>query len=732
MEEHFEEVIRHEWYKEDFKTIASHIKEQENLLRLKRRWLMDLPLSKKEQQQIEELLPPNDRILPESLLREDDVCYENIKTFVEKGFGACEREIDQVAQEDIQSFDLYNDYKEFFHLLDDMTNRGLCSFLEILTGGMIKFEKTNWRMKTMIKDYLKTRSGEKNDNSETKLKLLCQLLEDPKNFRINQVALSSRSKSYHSAAIKVLDGLEDMPFRTLSAMHRKLRGVRYIPNMQSPKSGWRRDSLISVVRKRCMKMLLELGEGDETPEPLANALAVAGLTLKLIHNTPSVIDFRKFSPETEALQNDIAKAIWLLDDVKKVSLIELKKLQFLLDPSTELSDRSLRMAVRNLLTDYLFECSDMDNVPDCLLEILSIINRRSQLPSRRKRLSSKVNSSSQELMKEEIKNEVECILIVSAQAKQIVWDLLSEHRLDQDFAQAYMEDSEESEMAATSDDDNEEELSLPELYRFRSHDPDNQMESIGETNLAGTNSPASTSETDNCSPLLSHNERLNYTLGSMHINEADSVESFHLVHSPSCIESKMCVDMQNMDRNQHPSGSTGELRMACTDMLLTAKENVSTPVSPDKNSNRNDVVSQEISSNSAEIPKYEFSGNFSGEQSNIVNNHSKAVNQYLEVQDACDKTSIVAYDLIGYILDEFSKIEGIDLYQGDRSYLRNFASVPQYSEVLRNQMASSKDDVLGSIFVQALDELLPSFPESFAVHLLPLQKTIIYIPKLGK
>ncbi|KAL2509279.1 uncharacterized protein Fot_32926 [Forsythia ovata] len=525
MEEHFEEAIKKEWYKEDFKTIASQIKEQENLLRLKRRWLLDLPLSKREQQRIEELMPPNDKILPESLLREDDVCYENIRNFVEKGYSArkCEME-HQVVEEDT-------------------------------------------------------------------------------------------SKSYRSAAIKVLDGLEDLPFRTLSAMHRKLRGVRYIPTIQSTKSGWGRDSLISVVRKRCMKMLLELGEGNETPEPLAGALAVAGLTLKLINNTSSVIDFRKFSAETEALQNDIAKAIWLLNDVKRVSLIELKKLQFLLDPSTELSDRSLRMAVRNLLTDYLFECSDMDNVPDCLLETLSIINRRSQLPSRRKCVSSEVHSDPQELMKE-IENEVECILTVGAHTKQIVWDLLSEHRLDQDFADAYMEYLEKSEMTMTSDDDSEEELNLPQLYRFHSHYPDDQMESIGETNPAGTNLPTSTSEADNCSPLLSPNERLNVTLESMHINE---VESF---------------------RKQ-----------------------------------------------------------------------SKVVNQYLEVQEACDKTGMVAYDLIGCMLDEFSKIEGINLYQGDRSYLRNRASIPQDSEVSRNQMASYKDDVLGSIIVQALDDLVPSFPE---------------------
>ncbi|CAI9761067.1 unnamed protein product [Fraxinus pennsylvanica] len=59
----------------------------------------------------------------------------------------------------------------------------------------------------------------------------------------------------------------------------------------------------------------------------------------------------------------------------------------------------------------------------------------------------------------------------------------------------------------------------------------------------------------------------------------------------------------------------------------------------------------------------------------LINNQSS-----LEVQDACDKTIMVAYDLIGFILDEYSKIEDIDLYQGDKSYLRNRASVPRDSE----------------------------------------------------
>ncbi|KAL0407753.1 UNVERIFIED_CONTAM: hypothetical protein Sradi_1709700 [Sesamum radiatum] len=160
MVENFQGVLKKEWYREDLKVFTSHIKEHESLLRLKR------------------------RMLPESLLREDDVSYEDIRTCIEIGFGA-------------------HDYSK---------------------------------------------------------------------------------EPYRAAAVKVLDRLEDFPFRALIAMHRKLKGVR---------------------------------------------------------------DFRKFSPETEALHNDIAKAIHLLDDSKRVSLIELKKVQILLDPNSELSVRSLRMAVRN-------------------------------------------------------------------------------------------------------------------------------------------------------------------------------------------------------------------------------------------------------------------------------------------------------------------------------------------------------------------------------------------------
>ncbi|KAI3458382.1 hypothetical protein Pfo_015045 [Paulownia fortunei] len=679
MVENFEVVLKKEWCREDLKALTSQFREHESILRLKRRWLMDLPLSIREQKRIEEILPPDDKVLPESLLREDDVSYEDIRICIEMGFGIhnCEKE-PHCVQEDVRAFNSLDGFQDIFFLLDDMTNKGLCSFIKILTGGIVKFEKANWSMKRTIKELLPKVIADKNDFSKAALKQLFQLLKDPNFFRGDQVVRSTASEAYRAAAVKVLDEIEDFPVRTLSAMHRKLRGVRgYIPSVQSRKSGGGRDRLISAVKTMCMKMLSDLGEVDEPAEQLAGALGVAGLTLKLIMNRPAVRDFRKFSPEIEALQNDIAKAIHLLNVKKRVSLIELKKVQLLLDPNCELSVRSLRMAVRNLLTEYLYECSDMDKVPEFLVETLDIINRRSQLPSRKRHSSSKIHSSPQELMKEVIQKEVEYVLNISAQAKEVVLDLLPQHEFDEEFAHAYMEDFEGSDTLCISDDD-EQVGDTSQHYEFHLYDSYGQTESIGETNPAELNSPVSTSEIDGCS-LLSPNGGLNVPLESMRITEMDSDETCGFLHSPSCKESKL-LDGQCVARKQYPSGCTGELGLAYSDSLkVTTGQNLSyLSHSPARNSIYNDIKSEETANCSA-TPKYVFS-DLPMEETNIVSQQSRSSNQYLEVQEACDVTSMVAYRFVGRMLDKLAKIEGLELYQGDKLYLRSYSSVPEDSE----------------------------------------------------
>ncbi|KAL0401109.1 UNVERIFIED_CONTAM: hypothetical protein Slati_4140800 [Sesamum latifolium] len=136
MVENFEGVLKKEWCREDLKVLTSQIKEHESLLRLKRRWLMDLPLSISEHKRVEETLPPEDKMLPESLLREDDVSYEDIRTCIEIGFGAHDYSKEpHCLEEDLQVFDSRYGLQDIYFLLDDMTNKGLYSFVKILTGG---------------------------------------------------------------------------------------------------------------------------------------------------------------------------------------------------------------------------------------------------------------------------------------------------------------------------------------------------------------------------------------------------------------------------------------------------------------------------------------------------------------------------------------------------------------------------------------------------------------------
>ncbi|GMP78704.1 hypothetical protein CsSME_00034537 [Camellia sinensis var. sinensis] len=622
----------------DIESLCAKLKYQEKQIKLKRRWLMGLPLSDYEQKQLNSLKFQENKNLPESFLREDDVYYETIKAFVEKGFRACNFErVYHVDQDNIQMFDLPNDLGNLLSMLDDMTNNGLQLIAEILTGGSIKFEKIRWKMKKIIKECLPEVLGNLKGSYKINIaEQLCQLLRNSHNFRRNRSPLlTPASQSYHAAATKVLDGLQDMPFQTLSAMHRKLRGIQgYVPQLRTSKSGWGRSILIAQVRKSCMMMLSELGEVNKMQEPLAKALAVGGLWTKLIQGCPFVTEFQQFSPEDEALQNEIAKAIWLLKE--KVRFPELKNLQLLLDPKAELSNRSLRTAVKNLLTDYLFECSDMDTIPDYLLETLCIINRTSRTAPYRF------------FSKEEKEEEVEHVLNVSSQIKHILWDLLPEYEFDEDFADAYMECLEESDDGDDYDDndsDEKQEELLQQNNLFHPSDLYGQTETIGETNPTNFGLPASTIKRNGSSLVLTPNRSLD-----------------------------------NMEENQfHVSVRNSEL----TDYHVERQEPTVDPENP---------------------PDF-VSSNFLRDRNFMHDELNMSRNQYLTLQEACDKTSIVAYRLIGCVLDKLAQIEGLDLDTGDISYLRGDYSIRKDSGV-------ANEEVHGSVIVQVLEELLPSFPES--------------------
>ncbi|XWS35312.1 hypothetical protein CRYUN_Cryun21dG0115100 [Craigia yunnanensis] len=247
--------------------------------------------------------------------------------------------------------------------------------------GSGKFEKTRCRMKKVIRESLpRCLSSENHDHKQkTTITQLYKVVNDPQYFRNNTVKpMTSTFQFHHAAATHVLDGLEDLPFQTLIAMDRKLRCLKRVPQLQTCEQSKKRKQLIMKVNKTAKRMLMDLDKVGKLREPLAKVLAVADLSLKLTagcRNT-SATSFHQFSPEIISLQNDIVEVIWILKT--KVRFPELKTLKLLLDPNVDISNRSLRGAITNMLTEFLFECSDMDTIPKSLLETLSFINKDSR------------------------------------------------------------------------------------------------------------------------------------------------------------------------------------------------------------------------------------------------------------------------------------------------------------------------------------------------------------------
>ncbi|XP_010268262.1 PREDICTED: uncharacterized protein LOC104605271 [Nelumbo nucifera] len=619
--------------KEDCKTIWYQIRHEEKVINSKRRWLMGFPTSPKlKKKQLKRPKFLKNVSLPESLLREDDVSFDSVKTCIERGFEVFgEERVHDVAQEHLQLFDTNmmpaNMVLIVFSMLDDLNNNALCLLANIVTGSTVKFEKTRWRMKRVIKEYLRKILRNKSCkvyNMEV-IKKLSQVLKDPHNFQKKLRHMEPLSQSSRTAATKVLEGLEDMPFQALSAMRRKLRGIQGgIPQLKPPKSGWSRERLIEQVRKISNKMLSELGEADELQGPLAKAMAVADLSFKLTTRCQdsSIMKFCQFSPEIEALQREILNAIWM---TKRVKSSELNEMLLLLDPKAESPNRSLRTGIRKMLIEYLFDCSDMDVIPKPLLETLDIINKSSR------------STVHMHFSKEEIEEEIECVSSVSSQTRQIIWDLLPDHEFDQEFSDAYMEELEESDTDGY--DDNEQQYpSEMKINQFYSNDTKGQAEGIGESREIDCTIPTTSAVLDGTVQfsLFNRNSNNGSTRGSEpeHLPKFNSADLHEVCSSSSNQELNCLNEMQNMTENK-----------------------------------------------------------------------------YLAIQEISDQTSLLAYKLIGHLLDEFSQIQDVNLDWSKRAYLRGGDFIPADSQVSEEMLVSSEDDMELSL-VRVVEELIPSFPKS--------------------
>ncbi|KAI4318292.1 hypothetical protein L6164_026079 [Bauhinia variegata] len=251
------------FFRTDAESILSEIKHQEKQIKLKRRWLVGLPASEYERNKFKRLRFLKNRLLPESIMREDDIFYKSVKAYIEGGFGAIERE-KHVVQEEIQSIDVFSIKRIISSCLDNLTTKGLYLLAMILTGDSVKFEKTRCKMKKIIKSYLSSVPSRKNLNHNQLeiFKCIFDVLSSPQSFCVNCKTCTSRSESCHAIVLKVLDGLEDLPYQTLVAMRRKLKGLRSVPQLQPKRQGWSKDHLVRQVRKISEEMLSQ-HEGDE-------------------------------------------------------------------------------------------------------------------------------------------------------------------------------------------------------------------------------------------------------------------------------------------------------------------------------------------------------------------------------------------------------------------------------------------------------------------------------------
>ncbi|KAJ0078660.1 hypothetical protein Patl1_22416 [Pistacia atlantica] len=679
----------------DCESILSEIKSQEKQLKLKRRWLMGLPTSKSKRNRFKEpKFLKKDRSLPESLLRDDDIFYETVKTRVEESFGACTAEREHDAQDNMLLYEMHNIKRILISQLDALTSKGLYRIAMILTGGFVKFEKTRKQMKMVIRESLSKDLKSKNNYWKTNiLKQLSLLLYDPQNFRENSANfLTPTLQSHYAATIKILAGLEDLPSQVLLSMDRKLRGVQGVmPQLRRHRKNRSRGQIIDNVRKISKKMLSELSKGDELQMPLAKAMAIAGLSLKLKPGCQNSSDagFHQFSPEIRSLQSEIVKAICFLKT--KVRFPELKTLQHLLDPNADVPNRGLRTAIKKMLIDYLFECSDMDIIPKSLLEALAIVNRSSR------------RTPYWCFPKEEIEQEVDCVLSVSAHTKQIIWDLLPDNGLDQDFTDAYMEELEESDGGSDYDDDSD--------YSDGDAEPDHEAEGVGESVPVDSKSDAPATMGNGSSAYLTPKDRVK-KISSEGSGQKCFIrlgsDSHAIISLSQSLGSTIHCSTTNMDISQYQVETLGKVCSSIAD-----GNSFSRFLTPHERFNHNLFEGHEVELNNSKVPVFSrdlFSDNLVDEDIK-PSKQSRRRNQYVAIQEICDETSLVAYNVIGHMLEKFAKEEEIDLDCNDSSYLRGNSSIQEHASVKSESQTSPEEDASSSD-VQMVEELVHFLPKS--------------------
>jgi phage FluMu protein Com len=181
------------------------------------------------------------------------------------------------------------------------------------------------------------------------------------------------------------------------------------------------------VRRNCNKILTELKEPNYLPKKLAKAMSVMNLYQKQKSGSMDISqsEFFPFPKETLSKQNDILNAIW---SVQKLRHDKLKLVRPILDQDSMLQKMHFKVALRNYLTECLFECDEAD-LSDEALRTIAFINQIS-----RHQFINRISRHQRAVFTEEkMEVEVDAVLNLSSHLKALAHYCTAECSCDEEF-----------------------------------------------------------------------------------------------------------------------------------------------------------------------------------------------------------------------------------------------------------------------------------------------------------
>jgi hypothetical protein len=357
-----------------------------------------------------------------------------VRATIEKSF--CSEHNDyahHVVQDGLQLFDLQEkgnvapgpESLGIMHsIIGKLSYEALQSVACIVCHNKFSFDSSRRLIEKMVKSHL-PRYLTNSDNKDITSQLF-NIFRNPCSYRSGSVSLVTPVSSELLSAINhALAGLDGMPTQVLLAMNRKIRKKSCTPKFGQVARFSKRGNVVNAVWRRCNMILTGLKEGNYLPKKLAKAISVMNLYQKQKSGSVDISqsEFFPFPKETLSKQNDILNAIWI---VQKLRHDKLKLVRPILNQDSMVQKMHFKVALRNYLTECLFECDEVD-LPDEALRAIAFINQIS-----RHQFINRISRQQRAVFTEErMEAEVDAVLNLSSHLKALAHCCTSECSCDE-------------------------------------------------------------------------------------------------------------------------------------------------------------------------------------------------------------------------------------------------------------------------------------------------------------